>query len=313
MVDNRESILSFIRQNGPILPAAIAKHLAMSNLMASAHLAEMSATGKLKVSNLKIGSSPLYLIPGQESLLEKFSESLQEKDKRAYDLLKEAKVLNDRELDPLTRVALRNIKDFAIGLNVSHDGTEELFWKWHSLSNGEVEHILKEMSKDKEERAQPIRKKEQSAKEERQKVLPPTPMLKKEQPDEQPISAPPPLAAPTSMKKEKKEKIMKWPDEFAENIAAFFSKNKITIKEQNVLKKGAEMDYVLGVPSAFGQLEYYCRAKNKKKLTDSDVSNAYVQGQFRKLPVILLSTGELTKKGAEILGSLKGVTFYRIE
>ena len=46
MVDNREIILAFIRQNGPILPAKVAKHLGMSLLMGSAHLAEMTATGK---------------------------------------------------------------------------------------------------------------------------------------------------------------------------------------------------------------------------------------------------------------------------
>jgi len=37
-----------------------------------------------------------------------------------------------------------------------------------------------------------------------------------------------------------------------------------------------------------------------------------VQGQLRKLPVIILSPGELGKKAAEMLPSLKGVTYHRL-
>src|SRR3989304_9743739 len=110
-MDNRESILSFIRQNGPILPAKVAKHLGVSLLMGSAHLAEMTATGKLKSTWLKIGGSPLYYIPGQEEQLEKFSDNLNEKERRAYALLQKKRGLRDKEPETLGRVAVRNLQD----------------------------------------------------------------------------------------------------------------------------------------------------------------------------------------------------------
>ncbi len=106
---------------------------------------------------------------------------------------------------------------------------------------------------------------------------------------------------------------MRGSDEFSERIASFFSANGIAIKEQNIIKKNSEAEYVILIPSVFGLLEYYCRAKNKKKLTDADISSAFVQGGFRKLPVILLSPGELNKKGAEVLGSLRGISYHRLE
>ena len=319
-VDNRELILAFMRLHGPSLPAAIARELKTSLLFGSAHLAEMTATGKLKTSNLKIGGSPLYFIPGQEALLENFSQNLGEKDKRAYDLLKESKVLSDKDIDPLTRVALRNIKDFAVAINVSHDGADLLFWKWHSLSNKEVEQIFREMSQEKEE--EPIRKiespepKEEKQKEQApiQKKEPPKQEVQKELPIPQAQQEKIPINTPSQVpsKKEKKERPQKQADEFAQSIEKFFAKSGIVMKEQNIIKKNTEIEYVIAIPSVFGNLEYYCRAKNKKKLTDSDVSNAYVQGNFRKIPVILLSNGELNKKGAEVLGSLKGVIFFQM-
>jgi outer membrane biosynthesis protein TonB len=169
------------------------------------------------------------------------------------------------------------------------------------------------MSGEKEESKAPIKK--EIPKEEKQKTLP-TPKPAKQEEPIQPVLKPEPSPAPSVQapiqKKEKKEK-PKQPDEFAEEVAKFFVKNGIVIKEQNIVKKNAEIEYVIGVPSVFGSLEHYCRAKNKKKLTDADISSAFVQGQFRKLPIILLSSGELNKKGAEVLGSLKGLIFYRLE
>ena len=55
------------------------------------------------------------------------------------------------------------------------------------------------------------------------------------------------------------------------------------------------------VPSAVGDLEYYCKAKSKKKITEIDLNAVFVQGQLKKLPVLFLITGDLTKKAQELL------------
>ena len=43
----------------------------------------------------------------------------------------------------LTRVVLRNIKDFAIPLNVQNNEQKLLFWKWYLVDNTEAEEIIK--------------------------------------------------------------------------------------------------------------------------------------------------------------------------
>ena len=55
------------------------------------------------------------------------------------------------------------------------------------------------------------------------------------------------------------------------------------------------------IPSPAGSLTYYVKARNKKKFNDKDVAAAYLEGNEKKLPVLFLITGELTKKAKEII------------
>ena len=138
-MESRDRILSYISARGPTLPVAIAKDVSTTILLASAMLSELSGTGKLKVSKLKIGSSPLYYLPGQEEKLENFSDSLIPREREAFELLRNTKVLRDNDLDPIMRICLKEIKDFASPLQVTLNGTKEIFWKWYSLQDYEVE------------------------------------------------------------------------------------------------------------------------------------------------------------------------------
>ena len=85
--------------------------------------------------------------------------------------------------------------------------------------------------------------------------------------------------------------------------------NGICINSHEIKRKNAEIHLEIEVPSPVGQLTYFCLAKAKKKVSESDLSTAYVNGQIRKLPVVFLSRGELSKKAGELLKDLKGLSF----
>jgi len=133
-MDVKGEIIRIITEKGPALPAHISRELKIDSLFISAHLSEMTANKKLKISHLKVGSSPLYLFPGQESKVEAFIEYLNEKDRKAFHLLKEHKILNETKQEPLIRVSLKNIKDFAVPLKVNHGETSTIFWKFYVYS-----------------------------------------------------------------------------------------------------------------------------------------------------------------------------------
>ena len=99
---------------------------------------------------------------------------------------------------------------------------------------------------------------------------------------------------------------------FLDKISDHFKVNKIKIISKEQIRK-SEFDLIIDVPSAVGNLEYYCKAKGKQKITDGDLASAFVQGQVKKLPVLLITNGELTKRAAEMLQKeFKGMSIAQI-
>jgi len=311
-IQTRDRILEFVKIKGPVLPVQISKDIGSNILMASAHLAELTASNKLKISTIKVGGSPLYYLPGQEHMLQKYTSNMNDKEKKAFDLLNQNKILSDAEQEPVIRVALREIKDFAIPLNVNYNGKKEVFWKWYLLSNEEAEILIKSKlnlieKKEEKQAEQKVQSKTEQApvKDETNKIEQQQKKLKED----------PAEKAQETLNEKPKEKPRKYDtqDLFFKDITRFFEKNKISVISSETIKKNSEIDFIVEIPSVVGNLQYYCKAKNKKKISDSDLSNAYVRGQLKRLPVLVLSYGELSPKAQGILSKeLNNLTFKKI-
>jgi len=293
-MDSKEKVIQAIRIRGPVIPAQIAKVIGTDILMASAMLSELVSKNVLKISHVKFGSTPLYYLPGQESRLRDFAKNLHEKEKRAYDLLMQRKILRDKIAEPVVRVALRNIKDFAVPLQVKINDNVEIFWKWYLITNEDAAGIIKEtvkFDKPKEPKKEIKPAQETIAEKEQEKPREEQKEIKREE-----------LKEILPEKEEKKTFVDKTAeDAFLNEIKKFLEKNNIELIEEKIVKKKSDLDLVIEVPSAVGSLTYYCKAKSKKRISDSDLSSAFVQGQLKKLPVLFLTKGELTKKAKEML------------
>ncbi|MDP7179702.1 MAG: hypothetical protein QF824_00330 [Candidatus Woesearchaeota archaeon] len=429
-MDVKETINQLMQEKGPVLPIQVAKAIESNTLMASAHLSELSARKKVKISSLKIGSSPLYYLPGHESKLEDFSSNLHEKEQKAFELLKENKILQDSVQEPVIRAALRQIKDFAVPLQVNFKGQAEIFWKFHSLSSEEAETTIKSKinptkgskesekqktlpkkeikkeetklssenekglgkPKDSQRPVEKIEEEKPSSENEKELASPtssqrPEPQKVKEltketiqeqlkreiqlqkpqelvsqketkqetQPEpkqeevkqetpkvesQQEVRQEPPPATPLSetkqelsqekkpqqetnqesgpLKKESfKDKIKRIikpkPDLFFNQTKEYFEKNNIEIIENQVIRKNSEIDFVVKVPSPVGALTYFCKAKNKKKISDGDLSTTFIQSRSRNLPSLFVTTGELTKRAKDMLEKeFKGMNITKL-
>ncbi len=277
-VNVKQKIIELIKIKGPVIPVQVAREISSDILMASAHLSELSSDGKLKISSVKVGGTPLYYLPGQEQSLEQYSTNLHEKERNAFDLLKEKKILRDSQLEPVIRVALREVKDFAIPLQVTYQNNKEIFWKWHLMGKEEASSTIKNLLSKKED-------------------ITPTQQIKKENETEAKKQSLVSEEAKPQIQKPIKEKPKE--DIFLQELESYFTKNRINIKSSEIIRKNTETDFILEIPSAIGNLEYYCKAKNKKRVSDTDLSSAYAQGHLKKLPVLFLTKGELTKKAKE--------------
>lgn len=291
-MEYRQQILA-LAEHHPLLPQAVAKALNTDSIMAGAMLSELRGKGLLNVSTIKIGGSPLYYLPGKETQLLNHLGALNEKDRKTLELLKQERVLGETGIDPLTRVSLNAIKDFAKPLIVQYNGKQETFWKWFELTDKDAEDAIR----------QKIQPKEQ-----------PT-IARKE--TEQPTDKPQQTAAPEEPKappqaSQKQKPASTDTSDFWADIERFFAASNMKLVEKTTVKKGREFDLTLTIPSPVGALTYYCKAYNKKRISDADLSNAYVQGQLKKLPVLFLTKGQLTKKAKEILPKLTGITVKQL-
>lgn len=136
----KRKILSFIEQTGPSIPNQIAKKIDMQPMFTSAILSELLHEKKLKTSSMKIGSSPLYLIHGQEQMIENFTDNLVGVEKEAYLKLKDNKLLEDELQEPKIRVALRGLKDFAIPMQINN----KTYWKYFTTSTEKIKESLRD-------------------------------------------------------------------------------------------------------------------------------------------------------------------------
>jgi hypothetical protein len=285
-----ERVVGILRGRGPSLPNEIRLALGEGDtFVVGAVLSELKSSGKVKISSTKKGGSPFYFLPEQERLLERLSENLNEKDKRALQLLREKKVLLDTDLDPLTRVALRSIKDFSKPVEVNKDGQTRLFFRYFLFPGNEAESLIKEKLGMK-------------------KPIVPQPEIKQETPQVQkPVSQP--IIQREEVKPIQKEtqeslgEVSSPEGEFDQKISRYFKRKEIEVVEKDVIRKQSEIDYVVKIPSPAGELKYYCKARNKKKLNDKDVAQAFVEGNDQKLPVLFIVTGELTKKAKEMVNT----------
>lgn len=296
MID--EQVIRIIATKGPILPAQLAKETGSNTMIAGAVLSKLVSDRKLFISHTKIGGSPVYYLREQAYKLQELYNYLNEKDKKTFEILKSRRIMRDAEQDALTRVSLRQIKDFAVPLEVTLGDKKEIFWKWYMTNDPEATELIRDFLKNAKELVEA--KKEKPAektvehKREEERLL--TSFVKEEKTEEKIIQKKEKLEEP-------KKAIVEVPgsDAFADKIIKFLKERGVIIKNIEIKKKNSEIDLVLSVPSIVGDIDYYCRAKNKAKISDSDLSSAYVQGQLKKLPAMLITSGVLTKKASQML------------
>ncbi len=238
-------------------------------------------------------------------------------------------MLNDAEQDPLTRVSLRNTKDFAKPLDVAIDGNKMMFWKFYLLTDEQAADAIRQSFKKPEPEPVPVSqevpvKKPRKPRTRKPKVAvePQTQLSPADAavvPQTPAVASEPAEAVVPSVEEQKPivpaeaaSQALVGDDPFLQKLMAFFASNNITILEQVALKKKNEYDFVLSLASPVGQLHYYCKAKNKTKVGEADLSHAFVQGQLKKLPILFLSPGTLTKPAQDLMKELKGLTVKQV-
>lgn len=298
-----DKIIAILRLRGPTLPSGLAKQLKTDTFFAGAHLSSLLEKNMVRVSSLKIGSSPLYYLKEQKYRLEGFAKHLGEKEKKAFDLIKAKKILKDKDQSPVIRVALRSIRDFAVQLNVRINGEQELFWKFYSVKDEEINSLIrqileKKIIKSEQKLEKKIIEKPKTKKQETLKK--PEPNIKEHPKEKQETIKKPKIEKAIQQKIVEKQQ-PKIQEEFYQSIIINLNKRNITVETVETIKKKNEYDLIMRIPSPAGELTYYCKAKNKKRVSEGDLSSTIMKAQNKRLPALFLTTGNLTKKAEKAL------------
>ncbi|MCW8966694.1 MAG: hypothetical protein OQK82_08440 [Candidatus Pacearchaeota archaeon] len=275
----KERILSIVEREGPSLPVRIASKIELSSLFTSAFLSELLSDKRLKISNLRVGNSPLYFIVGQESQLENFSEHLKSKEKEAFLLLQKKRFLDDSLQEPAIRVALRSIKDFAIPFQ--KDG--RVYWRYFIVPESEfrkdVNKVEEEKSKKdlgeitKEEKVSVESKKEKDVK-----------IVKK------------------VIKKSVRKKSSKKNDKLFNQVKEFLSEKNIEIVD---IEGVGQKDLILRISSE-GE-EKLLVAYDKKRIGEDEIIKANKKADELGLKYMIVSFGEPLKKLQGLIEAIRNL------
>jgi len=280
----KEKILFTLKRRGPCLPVHIASEIETSILFASAFLSELFSEKKVKMSYMKVGSSSIYFIPGQEHLLERFSNHLKSKEKDAFELLRNHRFLVDSKLDPAIRVALRSIRDFAIPFKER----EEIIWRYY-MERGPMPLLPKPII----HKPEPIKEIEEIKKLRELDIF---------GEEKEPIKKP--------VKKTPVKKVLKKNSAFEKKNEKFFNKVKEFLAEKEIgisdIEGFSKTDLILKVIER--GVEKILIAYNKKRITEEDLLKAHKKALEYCLPYIILSLGDTPKKLENFIEAVRNLS-----
>lgn len=272
--DNESKILDLVRMSGPSLPIKVSKALKIETYIAGAMLSSLVDNGHLKISQKRVGSSPLYYMPGQEhQVREVLFKELNDLEKKALNRLKELKVAFESDLYPQERFLLKELRDFATALTVKQGEQELTVWKHNSVTDEILNSILEERLKktEPEKTPEPVQLPEGI-----QEKLVEVPI--KEKPKEQPV---------------KKRKIKT--GEFANKVKEYLKEKEAELIEDVSVKKGEHL-FKINIKTTFGNQSFLVKSLDKKRISESELSQFYLECMNEKKPGMLFVPAELSKK-----------------
>lgn len=267
----KEKIIQILANRGPMLPVYISKEINLESIFTSAFLSELVSEKRIRISNMRVGSSPIYFIEEKTPEIEKFGLYLKSKEKEAFLLLKEKKFLDDEKLEPAIKVAIREIKDFAI----QFENEGKLIWRYFTVQ----ESNFKEQ-KDK----LPVEIKSVEIKE---------------------INSQQELKKKERVKKVRKTLKTKT-NKFFEKVKEFLSNKNIEIK---TIEKIGTKELIVKVKE--NEEEKLLIYFDKKKISEQDIIKANIKANELKLKYILLTLTEPPKKMINYIDALKNLSEIR--
>jgi len=270
-----EKILALIQANGPMLPVEIASKTDMNSFLAKAYMEELAQQGKLIVGD-KIGSTPLFLAPGQEA-------RASERVKELLDTTRTVGGHVGKDLDMSPEAVTKREqfkKHFEKTLSEPEPKKKVITWEKPKVEPKEWKEPVKESWK-------PI----EPVKERLVKLFTPKTVEK-------------PVRSAPVYKPKKVPKVTV--GEYVSKVKRLFTSGQAKLVEE-ISEKKKKGKFIVDFPSSIGAIRYYVTVYEKKSINKSDIALAYTEASNRKLPALLITNGKLASGAEDYAAKLGGM------
>lgn len=315
VIETKALILAFVQARGPSLPVHIARDVKIEPLFAAAFLSELFREHKLRMSHLKVGSTALYLLAGQEPQLENFTQYLNQREQEAYHLIKKQGLIAHQNLNPIMQVAISHIPDFAQtldqqGVKYWHYAflpIEELNAKLNQLTKPVIrESVVEQPTPQPEHTLEPQPLMSSSLATIKQAIVEQETALKAIQNKpvkvRQPKQKTPLPATPTTLSFTPQPEQPKQLLPFTHTIKSFLESKHFQAIE---VKQEGKKECTLKATKE--TITYTLLAKDRKKLQETDLQEAITLLQSQRTPILLVLQAPLDKKGLQALEPWKNL------
>lgn len=319
-----EQITDVFRKSGPLLPVELAKRLGVDSFIAKAFLSQMVEANQVRITQERIGNEFLYFIPGQESSasakLQTFpknkvevtpatyapapsvapaqskysppeqNKNLQVKQEQFMQRLQdiESREVRDRRMNAVLPITVEDVRSLFVEKPVAVGG--EILSKLKSKVAAEIiENSIEDLAEDIEE-------------------IPRAKLIQRD------LTEKPSVVSAKQGKYAVKSKSKGAVGEGNCVIQAIGYLTGIggNILSKEMLRKGKDAEIIVELDSAVGPMKMLAVVRDKKTINDADLNLAYNSGVDKKMPVLFLTRGKLTKKAEEYNRGISSITIKHI-
>lgn len=132
MLLTKDNLLRYVRKQKYVIPSDVSSEFETSTMIASAALSELAKEGSVKITHLKLSSSPYYYDKLQKEAIQELAEKhLSSHDLNLYKKIKESQIINIQSLPPAEKISIPKVRDFALPLEIEHDSKTLEFLVWY--------------------------------------------------------------------------------------------------------------------------------------------------------------------------------------
>jgi len=328
-----DRILELVQKTGPVLPVDIASKLGLDSFLASAYMQQLVEQGRLSVGKERIGGSQIFFTPGQESSAAAKVKALIETGKKTARMFARD-VPNNPEVQ-------KKRDEFAARLNEIESKEKKsklvephaVLQPGHKVMPITIKHVSDEVGpvperavgglmmpkpkileeikpalKEKEKEPEPVVTEVEEVHYEKPKLEVPEPEPEPEAEELKPKSPFREAIEKTFMKKP--EKPIE-PSPLVDIALAMLVDSGSEIISKELTKKGKEANITFDLPTKLGNLRMLAVVRNKKSITEADLSMAYTEWTNKKIPVLFVTNGKLTKLAHNYLQVISGLLKFK--